>query len=292
MFVRNLNLEYINEFFLPTRMTEDKINYVLLRLLQTPRARINLDFNPISYYYDMILWSEVSYPPLQKCISFLLNLHPAYFYVIVSLIFFISLVGKRSALLKRSLLLTVCAVGLSEISLEIIIILLFQVFLGYIYSFIGIIIGGYMGGLAVGAFLGQRYTEKCSEDAHVYKRIIFLELMITAVPLIILILSKILHITLFSQNAIKTILLIITISTGIIGGMQFPCVNTLYLKNTPAYSKNIGLIYAADLLGSSVGAFLISSTVIPLFGIHHTLIFISFINVLCFFFLLRGDRFQ
>ena len=289
---RNLNLKYINEYFLPARLTDDKVNYIIMRLLQTPRARINRDFNPISYFYDMILWSEVSYPPLQKCITFLLNLHPSYFYIFTCLIFLILLFGKRGTSLKRSLLLTVGAVGLSEISLEIIIILLFQVFLGYIYSFIGIIIGGYMGGITIGAYLGQRYTKTHSAIIPIYKRIIVLELMIAVVPIIIIILAHMLHNYTFSQNTIKMTLLITTVVTGIIGGMQFPCVNTLYLKNTSPCEKSIGLIYAFDLLGSSLGAFLISAIVIPLFGIQHTLIFISFINVLCFLFLVRAGRYR
>ncbi len=290
---RNLNLKYINEFFLPARLSDEKINYVLMRLLQTPKTRINLDFNPISYYYDMILWSEVSYPPLQKLTSFLLNLNPIYFYFLICLIFFILFfINKKDTFLRHSLLLTVATVGLSEISLVIIIILLFQVFLGYIYSFIGIIIGGYMAGLTAGAFIGQKYSKRDFQETMVYKKIVMLELMIAVVPLFILLLSKFMHTYVFSQNIIQMILLIITIFTGIIGGMQFPYVNTLYLTNVPVYGKNIGIIYASDLLGSSLGAFLISSIVIPLFGIQHTLIFISFINILCFLFLLKARRSQ
>ncbi|MBU1863660.1 MAG: fused MFS/spermidine synthase [Candidatus Omnitrophica bacterium] len=279
---RGLTLEYINEHFLPTRLSHDKIQYLTSRLDETKTKRLNSDFNPISYLYDMILWSTVSYPPLQRFITRLLTIPPLVLYGAV-IAFFLLIMWSRSGKgrLKRSLLLTVGTVGLTEISLEIIIILLFQIFFGYVYSFIGIIIGCYMGGLAIGALIGHGIAKSAVKQSSLFKGIIILEACMVSMPFLLFITAAYVHTYSVAQSITVTLLLVITLTTGFIGGAQFPFVNTCYLKENKNISKNLGLMYAADLLGSSVGAFLISSMVMPLLGIPHTLVFLSLTNVIC-----------
>ena len=100
-------------------------------------------------------------------------------------------------------------------------------------------------------------------------------------PLLVLILALLIQSLGCGENMIKTAFFLMIVSTGIIGGMQFPLVNTLYLTHHQNCSQFLGLVYAFDLFGSSVGAFLISAIVIPLFGIPHTLLYLTFINALC-----------
>lgn len=77
---------------------------------------------------------------------------------------------------------------------------------------------------------------------------------------------------------------------GIIG-FEFPVINKLYLQKKNNTRKNLGVIYGADLLGSCLGALLVSVFAIPIFGIFQTLILIIAFNVLILFYLFHSNGF-
>jgi len=56
---------------------------------------------------------------------------------------------------------------------------------------------------------------------------------------------------------------------GILGGYQFPIATEIYLDERLG-ERRLGVIYAMDLLGGCVGALLLSTYVIPVFGFWKT----------------------
>jgi hypothetical protein len=82
---------------------------------------------------------------------------------------------------------------------------------------------------------------------------------------------------------------VLSIIAGIIGGMQFPIAAAMQTQfNTHRYGE--GILYSADLAGSSTGALVTSLVLIPLMGFTHTLIAISAANALCVLLLIRTPR--
>jgi spermidine synthase len=59
---------------------------------------------------------------------------------------------------------------------------------------------------------------------------------------------------------------------GIVGGLQFPLANALWLVEKPGVARAAGYTYGIDLIGSCLGAFLTTALLIPLFGIPFTCI--------------------
>jgi predicted membrane-bound spermidine synthase len=57
--------------------------------------------------------------------------------------------------------------------------------------------------------------------------------------------------------------------TGILGGYQFPIATQIFLRDRSSRSR-LGTLYAIDLLGGCVGALLVSSYLIPVFGFWKT----------------------
>jgi predicted membrane-bound spermidine synthase len=56
---------------------------------------------------------------------------------------------------------------------------------------------------------------------------------------------------------------------GMLGGFQFPVATELYTSNERA-QRNLGTLYAVDLLGGCLGALLLSGYLIPVFGFWKT----------------------
>lgn len=142
--------------------------------------------------------------------------------------------------------------GCMAMGTEILIIFAFQIFYGYIYLKIGLIITVFLAGLLPGAWLGNRYGGN--------KKI---SLVITDAVLILL--TGIL-ITAFKQAG-NTIPLYAFLLYGFIVSMtcgyQFPAALKLTGDSNPAVTK----LFSADLIGAAAGTLLISVAVIPYLGI-------------------------
>jgi len=54
---RNLKTQYVREYFIPFRMMPDRMEQVREQLRPLPSTPVNRDFEPIAYYFDVVLWS-------------------------------------------------------------------------------------------------------------------------------------------------------------------------------------------------------------------------------------------
>ena len=69
---------------------------------------------------------------------------------------------------------------------------------------------------------------------------------------------------------------------GLIGGLQFPVANRLYLQRAESDGGTAGVLYAADLAGSCLGAFTASTVFVPILGIPRTCAMLGAVNVAAF----------
>jgi spermidine synthase len=171
--------------------------------------------------------------------------------------------------------------GFTSIFLEMIIVLSFQIFYGYIYSKIGLILTLFMLGLALGAFLMQK---RASQKRINFKNLILIQFF--QVALVSFLLFLIIYFSRISppELLVECFLLLVITLCGIIGGMEFTLANHLFLEKRSV--KKVGTGYSVDLFGSSLSSILASAILIPLLGIPATLMMILVINFICFSFLL------
>jgi hypothetical protein len=69
--------------------------------------------------------------------------------------------------------------------------------------------------------------------------------------------------------------------------MVFPLANQIYLSFEKEISKKTGIIYSADLIGSSFGALIPPLILIPVYGVFLNLVLISALNFWLIFILLQ-----
>ena len=254
---RDLALQYVNEYYFDYNLSTEKMDYLKERVAGS-QGVLNTDLKPVCYYYTMILWGGVVSEKVRSTFVKLFNANPFLFLLIfIPLPFFL----RRRAIVYVS----VFCVGASEISAEVILIILFQVYYGYVYSLIGAIIAFYMLGLGLGTFFYMRSMLFRRSTRRILSNV---ELIMGLYFAVILLISM--------GRVPGTALLIpfLVFFGGFMGGLHFP-LSIAILKR-----RSAGKIYSVDLFGSSLGAIATAVVFIPILGIVFTLFLFIAVNIL------------
>ncbi len=273
---RGINNNFVIENYIKERLANDRNKTVLNTLETNKQAKINQDQHPISYYYNFAYWISYFHSGLAKSFGGLSTIKFKWIAAFLFLLITLRAVFRKKTSLKIILPLTMAVAGFSLMASEIIIIFAFQVFYGYLYYKIGLIITALMVGMAIGAWLGTKKIPRAK-----------IKSLIEVHGLIILFCSIFLFGSwyLFKVQPtpsliIEIIFLLLAALIGAIVGFEFPIVNKLYLSQIKNAPQKVGIIYGVDLIGSCLGASLISIFAIPIFGIYQTLLFLVILNIL------------
>jgi len=135
----------------------------------------------------------------------------------------------------------------------------------------GIIITIFMLGLAIGSFYTHKFLHKASIIN--YTKILFIiGLYSLLLPIILLMLKS------YNLNPIFTHIIfgILTLIISTLTGIEFSLASKIQTGNTALITAKI---YSADLLGSAIGALIVTTYMIPLWGIVKVSIFIGLFNL-------------
>jgi len=237
------------------------------------RKIINLDLAPISYFFNSVLWATqfqgteaVLFSMLSKMPRFWLADFPLLLFG--GVLFILGWKGRKTSFI----LLPLAVMGLTTITTEIVVLIAFQTFCGFLYSRASMLFAAFMIGLFAGALRGKRRSRK-----------VYIQLLPLQGGFIILMGVMVVGLEVQPPGFFYYLYLFVL---GFLGGDLFVVSNHLYLKD----GKNLGLGYGIDLLGSFVGALLASSVLIPLFGLTRLATYLFLLNSFCFLFLFWGLR--
>lgn len=228
---KGISTAYISGFFYGN-LSPERINR--LNKLMDPSTPRNVDHSP----YLMRLMFSQWFAKFQTS--------PIGFFLVIAILSVIYLfrVSREEFVLFST--------GGMTMGSEILVIFAFQIYFGYIYLQIGIIITVFLAGLLPGAWLGNRLR-------HQGKQI----LALTDVFLIASLALFILAITNFADRLPVAFYLAFGFVVSLVCGFQFPV--ALYLRG----SDNIAATrsFSADLIGAACGILLTSVILIPYVGI-------------------------
>jgi hypothetical protein len=271
---RNLHTRFVNEYMLPYRLTPAAYEFIGPHV-QVPDAKTNTDLRPVCYFYDAVLWNKHFRGPQKWVFSRLADLNPGFLWlifgigmVVVSGLCFSSPRGSR-----RVFLFSLFATGFTGLAMEVILLVSFQVYLGYMYGKIGLLIACFMIGMSAGGYAVTRRGRYSRGLLLAYQ---FLP-AIAAAALTLAAGSGMIRGA--PPGVLETVFYLLSIGFGFLGGALFVLANGLYLErieNGPPVPVATG--YAVDLLGSALGALLVSSMLIPVWGIPATLLLIAAMN--------------
>ncbi len=256
---RQIETVYYRSFIINDAFSPLKVNMVRERLGKSDT--INSDLKPVAYLYNLMLWAEVHGG---KILNYFLEFKgwQILIAVITAFLTITAILWRK----KQAVYYSMFTTGYSVMAFSLIIILTYQASFGYVYEMIGLLTSTFMIGMALGAQI-------IKDVRRPIKWLQFFEAVI-----IILFISAPLF---FKQEVYFYIL---SLLCGIIGGVQFITANLC--RKELETTMVAGRLYAIDLAGSFLGAFLTSILLIPLLGIQNTLLSLVSIKGLSLIFLL------
>jgi spermidine synthase len=272
---RNLKTQYVREYFIPFRMMPDRMEEVREQLRPLPSTPVNRDFEPIAYYFDVVLWStqfKLGYSRWFRAAAHFAftGVIDAVLVITLFVAVLLAFVPTRERRARSSAACCMAATGFTLMALQIFLLLAFQSVYGYVYHQLAILIAMCMAGIAFGSWLGIRRIRSSDRPPYCTMTAAQFLLAFSGPALIfgVSLLSKISGRE-TSWLAAQFVFPALAALCGILGGYQFPIATEIYLRDSSGQSR-LGTLYAIDLLGGCAGALLLSSYLIPVFGFWKT----------------------
>jgi spermidine synthase len=257
---QGIHTKLMNRHYLDAMLTADRLAAV--RQAAAQPAALNKDFNPALYFYHLRHW---------------MSQFNTGFGVVPALA--LALLGVN-LLRLRGAAFVLFASGFAGTTLEIVLLLAFQVLCGSVYHQLGIIVTVFMAGLALGAALANRRGKSGSHaSAPTAKPLAFLAFAIAGYAILLGFLLPMLNRlgnTAASLALIKAVIALLTLVLAALVGMQFPLANRLEFDGTVAGASRL---YTADFAGSCLGALLAGTLLIPIIGVTGVCLLTAALNL-------------
>ena len=283
---RHIHTSYVREYYLPYRMMPDRVLDLESQIRPQADTRTNRDFAPIAYYFDVELWStrfnrvyrhvfqtmaEVRFASLATMLAL----------VLLGLVGLLRLLPAAKNRSRASAGFCVAAMGFTLIGLEVLLLSAFQAIYGYVYQQLAIIIAGFMFGMALGSRWGLSRAAHATgpRDA---RRLLLLQLLAAFSPVLLYVLFDTVAAlknptTVFFASQI--LFPVLAMSCGLLGGYQFPVATRIFFSDSHHQASGPGALYALDLAGACLGAVVLSSYLVPVFGFQETAWLMAVVNL-------------
>ena len=250
------------------------------RSLESVYVRPNLDLRPSAVYYSLCYWTSQFSPRLLPLLRLMGKTTLPAVLITVAILGGL-LFALRRPLTSRGFLpipVVVATTGTFGMTIETIVILVYQSFFGYLYHEIGLVLTSFMLGLAAGGSIVNYMIAKDRRPPVIYVEIGVIAFCVGFAMLIhpLLILSSMPGTAFISKIALLTL----SALSGMMVGVQFPLSAAVVLSTTDRLSKVAGSLYGWDLLGAVVGSLMTSIVLVPLVGVVATCISLASLKVL------------
>ncbi|MGD0226414.1 MAG: spermidine synthase [Terriglobia bacterium] len=313
---RRLHTQYVREYFLPFRMSRDRMQDLQLQIEPLPSTPVNRDFSPVAYYFDMVLWSvhfrNTSVHGIEALAG--MSFKRLMTGTMLALAAMVPLLwmwpagreNKPAARARRSAAFAVAVVGFTELGLEILLLLGFQALYGYVYHELTILVALFMVGVALGAWWALRSSRSLvgASPRRDLRLLAGLQIVLAASPVLLYgLLVQLGRVSsVGGERAASEILFpALALVAGWLGGFQFLLASRVYFAdgrlptgppgpsarpgsdgsspNAPESGRSPGALYALDLAGACAGALALSILLIPVYGFLRTAALMAAVNL-------------
>lgn len=278
---RGLHTVYVREYFLPFRMSPDRLVDLEQQIVPQAKTPVNRDLAPMAYYFDFILWGTRFRSNANSAFRALAGLHFAPLLGLVLLwgagVIFASAWGRRGSdfphagSLRTLACLSTSAMGFTLMGLQILLLLGFQALYGYIYHQLSILVAAFMLGISAGSWQFVRTRGKGQGESPRWEVRALLGFQCVATfasPLLCALFMVFARATsgwglwLISYALFPALALL----AGALGGYQFALASRIYFGGEVNVRGGMGLLYGLDLLGACFAAVVLSVWLLPVLG--------------------------
>lgn len=282
---RGIDLKYVRDYYLYSKLSAQRIAYLEDMLKKTDTLKINRDFQPTSYFYNMAFW--VTYFKgsfLGKIIRYFDETKVSYLVIILLsfIILWLIVRFKIREFYREAVLGAVMAGGFSQMIFQVIILMCFQVIYGYLFYKIGIILASFMIGLSLGGIFAVRISSKDIRYPVIFSCLVLgISLYALILPFVFEAMKEQRAGFLYRSGA-GVLFPVLSLIAGILCSIEFVFANKIYLKEGSDPAASAGILYGVDLMGSCIGALLSSVLFIPILGVFKTCFVVSAANFIIF----------
>jgi spermidine synthase len=236
---RNISTISVNKYYVDDQLLRQRSDGILRSIDRN--TILNSDFTPVAYFRQLQYW--LSYFGLEPWI-------PA---ALVGILF-LMIVGRLNVVS-----LGMFTGGFAASSIEVILLISFQIIYGYVYQATGLIITVFMAGLAAGSYVGHKKIKSVN-----YARFAGIQIALVLYSLFLPFILYLLKESADSDAVVYGIYFLLTALVAALIGIEFSFAARLLKARISAAASTL---YSVDLIGSAIGALVISIYILPLLGI-------------------------
>lgn len=230
-----------------------------MQLVDAATDKINKNLTPFAVYQSLLIWNRQFPGIISSLFESLGKVNLAAvvsFFAVLTLLLF--LFYKKRSFSRVSFGYAIFTSGFFGMLVNLILIFSYQVYYGYLYNKIGLLISIFMTGLALGSILTGRNV---SDAKSKYKLLVVIDFLAVVFAFS---LPFLLTTAVFTQFIFVILLFI----CGLLVGSEFPLANTLYHKERESVSGSVGALYALDLLGGCFAGIFAGVLFLPVLGLN------------------------
>ena len=278
---------------------------------------VNHDFNPVGLYYHITHWNSLYAPAFGSIYNRLEDIGPAT--VLPVLLLFAMLVllirFRQPKTGGFGVPFAIITTGFAGMIFSLVVIFMFQVTYGNVFSWIGLLVAFFMAGAAIGAMLITWILPRLREDKRSF---LTTEMVIICFTLLLPLVFQVIHPLLDSDIAFtlfRILFLVLSLIAGMLVGIQYPLANRLQLQayrsrillkgpfgqstgsqtglppDSQSGSQSVerndisragGMLYASDLIGGWLGGIAGGVVLLPVMGVTGTCITVALLKLTSF----------
>jgi len=277
---------------------KERIESMTSALNRNTGASVNTDMQPITYFYQLLLWEIFTGGQAEAAIFQTVTRYIVFFIVAVLVIFCLARSLQIYAATEKSVryfncLWAIGTTGCTGMALELVLIFMFQNMYGYIYQMIGIIAGSFMFGLTAGGYSIKRLIASgrpCGTKA------------LLACEIALCVYAVLLPFALSGLNMLREALqfpvidvtacsfMVLVFIAGFIAGLEFPLVSHILISHNNDIVTAAGRVDAVDHLGACAGSLLTGALLVPLAGVYQACFIMGLLNASSVLFIVMQIR--
>ena len=270
---RKIQTQFLDEFQIRRKLEKQRLEWWEDSLGRGGEVRLNRDSAPSGLYYGIAYWNAQFHPSLQAFWSWMGKLRFWHAGLLISILaggVFIWCRTGAARRRKKVLIWVTVTTGFFGTAMSILLIFSFQTLYGYAYQWIGLLVAGFMVGLALGSWLMTRALEKIQKLNVILIGTEVLIILFATLGMLLLALFYSADLEALSLWTMKAGFLLLSTISGFWVGMEFPLASRIFSSRGEGVGRTAGLLYASDLFGAWAGSLLVGVILVPVLGILQT----------------------
>ncbi|MDD5155040.1 MAG: fused MFS/spermidine synthase [Candidatus Omnitrophica bacterium] len=262
---RNIESSLLLPAYLDYRLDKRHLKW-FMDSMHGATLKVNRDSAPFAVFQTLVIWNSQFSTKLAHFFEFLQNMELGCYAILIlaiTAIFFL-VFYRRSSFPRLSLAYSIATTGFFGMLMNLVLIFSFQVYYGYLYYQIGIMVAIFMAGTALGSILASRALTGARNNLRRFIKIEFL-IVFFSIALAVFITKAAGHFT-----RIAFVFASLFFIPGFLVGLEFPLAGKIYQDSKPEIAKTAGTLYFADLAGGWIAGMCAGVIFLPILGVFNT----------------------